>query len=68
MIPVISHRHGRTPVLFASAGVRRILALTYFVVWAWQEHRLGSELGGLMPARRLVLLVDEIDARQHPFR
>ncbi len=66
-IPVISHPYGKTPVLYASAGVRRIMALTYVVVWAWQEHRLGSELRGLTPARRLVLLVDELDAHLHPF-
>ena len=67
MIPVISHPYGETTVLHASAGVRRIMALTYVVVGAWQEHRLRSELGGVMPARRLVLLVDEIDAHLHPF-
>ncbi|MCY4399677.1 MAG: AAA family ATPase [Gemmatimonadetes bacterium] len=66
-IPVIKHPYGETPVLYASAGVRRIMALTYVVVWAWQEHLLGSELRGLPPARRLVLLVDEIDAHLHPF-
>ena len=67
MIPVIRHPYGRTPVLYASAGVRRIMALTYVVVWAWQEHLLGSEHRGLKPARRLVLLVDELDAHLHPF-
>ncbi len=67
MIPVIKHPYGETLVLCASAGVRRIMALTYVVVWAWQEHRLGSELRGVKPARRLVLLVDELDAHLHPF-
>ena len=67
MIPVIRHPYGKTPVLYASAGVRRIMALTYVVVWAWQEHLLGSELRGVKPTRRLVLLVDELDAHLHPF-
>ena len=67
MIPAIRHPYGKTPVLYASAGVRRIMALTYVVVWAWQEHLLGSELRDLVPVRRLVLLVDEIDAHLHPF-
>ena len=67
MITVICHPYGRTPLLYASASVRRIMALTYVVGWAWQEHRLRSELGGVMPARRLALLVDEIDAHLHPF-
>lgn len=67
MIPVIRHPYGETPVLYASAGVRRIMALTYVVVWAWQEHLLGSEHRGTKPARRLVLLVDELDSHLHPF-
>lgn len=32
------------PVALASAGVRRILALAYFLVWAWFEHRVAAEL------------------------
>lgn len=66
-IPVIAHPYGDTPVLHASAGVRRIMALTYVVVWAWQEHLLGSEQRGAHPARRLVLLVDDLEAHLHPF-
>ena len=66
-IPVIAHPYGNTPVLHASAGVRRIMALTYVVVWAWQEHLLGSEQRGAQPVRRLVLLVDELEAHLHPF-
>ena len=66
MIPVIQHPYGKTPVLYASAGVRRIMALTYVIVWAWQEHLLASDLRGRTPARRLVLLVDELDAHLHP--
>jgi len=67
MIPVIRHPYGEIPVIYASAGVRRIMALTYMVVWAWQEHLLGSKLRGIQPAQRLVLLVDELDAHLHPF-
>lgn len=66
MIPVIEHPYGETPVLYSSAGVRRIMGLTYVVVWAWQEHLLGSELRGVEPAQRMVLLVDELDAHLHP--
>ena len=36
MIPVICHPYGRTPLFYAFASVRRIMLLTYVVVWAWQ--------------------------------
>ncbi len=64
---MIAHPYGDIPVLHAAAGVRRIMALTYVLVWAWQEHLLASEQTGAQPARRLVLIVDELEAHLHPF-
>ena len=66
-IPVISHPYGEVPILFASAGVRRILAIAYMIVWSWQEHLWASGRLGLEPVRRILLLVDEIEAHLHPF-
>ena len=66
-VPVISHPYGEVPIRYASAGVRRILAIAYMVVWSWQEHLLASAELDLEPLRRVVLLVDEIEAHLHPF-
>ena len=66
-VPVIRHPYGDVPILYASAGVRRILAIAYMVVWSWQEHLWASSRLGFKPVRRLVLLVDEIEAHLHPF-
>ena len=66
LIPVISHPYGEVPVLYASAGVRRILAIAYMVVWSWQEHLWASELLNEEAFRRVVLLVDEVEAHLHP--
>ncbi|MFW2457390.1 AAA family ATPase [Methyloversatilis discipulorum] len=54
------------PVALASAGIRRILALSYFLVWAWNEHRLAAKLLGKKPENRLVLLFDEPETHLHP--
>lgn len=53
---------------FTSSGVRRILALTYALVWAWTEHRRSMRLtrGKATGANRIVLLVDEVDNHLHP--
>lgn len=67
LIPVIKHSYGDVPAPYVSAGVRRVMTLAYVMVWAWHEHRLASEYKGVTPARRFVLLVDEIDAHLHPF-
>jgi hypothetical protein len=54
------------PVALASAGVRRVLALAYFLVWAWYEHRVASQLLGRSPENRFVILFDEPETHLHP--
>ncbi|WP_434391087.1 AAA family ATPase [Melittangium boletus] len=53
-------------VTHASAGMRRIIALTYLLIWAWQEHLAAAEVRGDAPAREIIFLVDEIEAHLHP--
>jgi hypothetical protein len=65
-IPTILHKYGQVPILYAAAGVRRIIALAYLIVWAWEEHRIQSELIKKRPQRRMVIMVDEIEAHLHP--
>lgn len=54
------------PIAIASAGIRRILALAYLLVWAWHEHRVAAELLGKEPDARLTLLIDEPETHLHP--
>lgn len=54
------------PVILASAGVRRVLALAYFLVWAWREHRAAAQLLGKKPEDRFVVLFDEPETHLHP--
>jgi hypothetical protein len=54
------------PVALASAGVRRILALVYFLVWAWHEHGVAAKLLGKKPEDRFVILFDEPETHLHP--
>jgi hypothetical protein len=54
------------PVVLASAGVRRILALAYMLVWAWTEHRVAAGLLGKRPDNRFVILFDEPETHLHP--
>lgn len=53
-------------VVHASAGMRRVLALSYLLVWAWREHQEASALLGAEPSREVIFLVDEIEAHLHP--
>ena len=65
-IPTIKHTYGEEPLVYASAAVRRIVALAYLIVWAWEEHKAQSKISREPPQRRMVILIDEIEAHLHP--
>ena len=65
-MPTIEHTYGEIPLVYASAGVRRIVALAYLIVWAWEEHKSQSKLMRREPQQRMVTLIDEIEAHLHP--
>lgn len=66
-IPTIRMPYGQdVPVLHASAGMRRIIALAYLLVWAWAEHVKASQLLGQATASQVIFLIDEIEAHLHP--
>jgi hypothetical protein len=65
--PTIRTSYGQqVPVVQASSGVRRILALAYLLVWTWQEHQRAADLLGQELAPRLIFLIDEVEAHLHP--
>jgi len=66
-IPTLKMPYGdEIPIIYASAGIRRILALAYLLVWNWQEHRKASKLLGEPTTSNLVFLIDEVEAHLHP--
>ena len=65
-IPTIQHPYGITPIVYSSAGVKRVITLAYLIVWAWNEHLIAAELSHSKPQKRLVILVDEMEAHLHP--
>jgi hypothetical protein len=64
--PTIKMPYGDVPVIYASAGVQRILALAYVLVWHWNEHTLRCAQAKRAPFKRMVVIVDEIEAHLHP--
>ncbi len=66
-IPSLQTGYGReVPILYASSGVRRIVALAYMLLWTWQEHRLAAEQIGEEFTNQVVFLIDEIESHLHP--
>lgn len=65
-IPTLQLPYGIVPVTHASAGMRRILALAYMLVWTWHEHQEAARLRNVAPVRELILLIDEVEAHLHP--
>lgn len=67
LIPTIQTRYGEDiPVTLASAGMRRILAIAYMLVWAWGEHIELARLFDRRPAPRMLVLIDEVELHLHP--
>ncbi len=54
------------PVLHASAGMRRIIALAYVLTWTWDEHLKASRLLDAPPTDQVIFLIDEIESHLHP--
>jgi putative AbiEii toxin of type IV toxin-antitoxin system len=65
--PTLKMAYGQeVPLIHASAGMRRIIALAYLLVWTWQEHQAACELTGGDRAGEIIFLIDEIEAHLHP--
>lgn len=65
-IPTLRFPYGEVPILLCSAGIQRIVALAYLLVWTWQEHLRTVESMGREPEKSIVLIVDEVEAHLHP--
>lgn len=53
-------------IVHASAGVRRVAALAYMLMWSWNEHVRSAELLGEERTRQVTLIFDEIESHLHP--
>ncbi len=65
-IPTIRHPYGEVPIVFESAGIRRIVTLSYLIVWAWEEHKIQAREADRPEERQMVVLLDEAEAHLHP--
>ncbi len=65
-IPTLVHPYGSVPIVFESAGIRRVLTLAYLLVWTWEEHKVQAKQQGRPEERQMVVLIDEAEAHLHP--
>jgi len=67
LIPTLKMPYGQeVPLTVASAGMKRVVALAYLLVWAWREHLEVSRIAGRKTAERMLVIVDEVEAHLHP--
>src|SRR6185312_15053445 len=64
--PTLNMSYGSVPVVYASAAVKRVLSLTYLLVWAFLGHRRAALETGRPVSQSLTLLIDEVEAHLHP--
>lgn len=66
-MPTLRMPYGQeVAVVHASAGMRRIISLAYFLVWCWEEHLKAKELQGEDPEAKVTFLIDEVESHLHP--
>jgi len=66
-IPTIKMPYGEeVPVIHVSSGIKRVLALAYFLVWAWEEHKKAVALTKRKLTPQVTFLIDEIESHLHP--
>lgn len=66
-IPSIRMPYGEdVPVLHASSGMRRIIALAYLLVWAQAEHASAAGITLQASGKQILFLIDEVESHLHP--
>lgn len=53
-------------VIHTSAGLRRVAALAYMLMWSWDRHVTHADSQGLARAHSVILILDELEAHLHP--
>lgn len=65
-IPTILMPYGEIPIVHASSAIRRIIEISYLLVWSWLEHLEAAKLKKLPVAKTIVLVIDEVENHLHP--
>ncbi|WP_437764578.1 AAA family ATPase [Sorangium sp. So ce281] len=66
-VPTIKMPYGdEVPVIFAAAGMQRMLKLAYLLTWAFSEHEEAARRQALPLSEQVVLLIDEPETHLHP--
>ncbi|MGN8139856.1 AAA family ATPase [Pseudomonas sp. 22105] len=65
--PTLRMPYGQdVPLVHASAGMRRIAALAYMLVWTWNGHKRACKQRKINPAKEIIFLIDEVECHLHP--
>ncbi|MGL6225567.1 MAG: AAA family ATPase [Thermoguttaceae bacterium] len=66
-MPTLKMPYGQdVPIVHVSSGMRRVIALAYFLLWGWQEHLYAAEIRGESPSNQVIFLIDEVESHLHP--
>ena len=65
-VPTLHTPYGVVPITQVSSGIKRIVELTYMLVWSVNEHAEIVNLKGKNIDPRVTILIDEVEAHLHP--
>jgi len=64
-VPSLKFAFGDVPIVYCSAGIKRIISIAFMLIWAWRGYSDSSNVN-LPKQRSIILLIDEIEAHLHP--
>lgn len=59
-------KHSDVPIVLLASAIKRVLSIAYFLVWAWQEHKVACEKIGDELTSDITIIIDEVEAHLHP--
>jgi hypothetical protein len=65
-IPALKTVYGVLPITLASSAIKRILSLSYIMLWAYQRNFQLSLDSHRLPTEKIILLLDEVESHLHP--
>ena len=63
--PTLHRPQGVVPLPHTSSAIRRVMALAYGLIWAWQGHQRACREARVRPAAKVVVLIDEVECHLH---
>ncbi|PMD95550.1 hypothetical protein BWI97_14435 [Siphonobacter sp. BAB-5405] len=65
-MPFLKYSYGDVAIVHCSEAIKRIIALSYLIIWLWFEHTQKANLDNKNVSNKMVVIIDEVESHLHP--